>query len=720
MYKVNYTTPQNYPKSQSVKDGDYLLFFYAKNYDDLLPSYDSTQNDFVNVTVKSIQKDNNFSEQVTALNNNSINAAIMEGLKKHGQDFDKSSLSQGALMSKDDTQFWSYILNGDNSTYNQKDTQLKDGDTITTLKDDGQGIKEVESIALDKTEANLTEGDMLQLTAAVTPEDATDTKVDWSSSDSTVAAVDENGKVTALEAGTAAITAAAEDGNKVATCNVTVSKKSATKVSITIKGYKGNSILSKNIEISDNLKILDVVKKALDDNKIAYDSNTMFVQQFHRPVTYIKTIDGESEGDRGGTSAWKYSINDGSFFSIDSMSQDIVKDKDKINIIFAGDSSNPTPFRDIDSISLDKAQLNLNLGDTQNLTATTAPKEATEPLNWTSSDESVAVVDGDGKVMAVKAGTVTITASGKYNKDIKAECTVNVSEKSQINVTGVTLDKTSASLTEGKTLQLTAAVTPDNAVNKKVDWSSSDPTVAKVDENGKVTALKAGTAAITATTEDGNKTAACDVTVIAKPIPQPPQPQPVRVTGISLDKTSANMAEGDTLQLTAVILPKDAANTKVDWSSSDPKVAAVDGNGKVTAIKAGTAVITAVSEDNRSVEVQCIVTVANIPKPIQITNLTKDSSFKLGEDAKISAKAENNSGKDQDESLIVALYDESGKFINYICSKQTIKNGYSSILTGIMKLPEEGIYKLKAFVWDSIENMNPLSDIIDIPVQSNK
>ncbi|WP_406541251.1 Ig-like domain-containing protein [Clostridium ljungdahlii] len=224
MYKVNYTTPQNYPKSQSVKDGDYLLFFYAKNYDDLLPSYDSTQNDFVNVTVKSIQKDNNFSEQVTALNNNSINAAIMEGLKKHGQDFDKSSLSQGALMSKDDTQFWSYILNGDNSTYNQKDTQLKDGDTITTLKDDGQGIKEVESIALDKTEANLTEGDMLQLTAAVTPEDATDTKVDWSSSDSTVAAVDENGKVTALEAGTAAITAAAEDGNKVATCNVTVSK----------------------------------------------------------------------------------------------------------------------------------------------------------------------------------------------------------------------------------------------------------------------------------------------------------------------------------------------------------------------------------------------------------------------------------------------------------------------------------------------------------------
>ncbi|AZV57194.1 cell surface protein [Clostridium sp. AWRP] len=107
-------------------------------------------------------------------------------------------------------------------------------------------------------------------------------------------------------------------------------------------------------------------------------------------------------------------------------------------------------------------------------------------------------------------------------------------------------------------------------------------------------------------------------------------------------------------------------------------------------------------------------------KPIKITNLTKDSSFKLGNDAKVSVKAENNSGKDKDTSLLVALYDGSDKFVKYVCGKQTIKDGDSSILTGIMKLPEEGIYKLKAFVWDSLENMNPLSDIIDIPVQSNK
>ncbi|WP_406541258.1 Ig-like domain-containing protein [Clostridium ljungdahlii] len=196
--------------------------------------------------------------------------------------------------------------------------------------------------------------------------------------------------------------------------------------------------------------------------------------------------------------------------------------------------------------------------------------------------------------------------------------------------------------------------------------------------------------------------------------------QTVNVTGVTLDKTSASVTEGDALQLTAAVAPDNAANKKVDWSSSDKTIASVDENGKVTAVKSGTAVITAVSEDNKDAKAQCIVTVTNTSKPIQITNLTMDSSFKLGEDAKVSVKAENNSGKDQDESLIVALYDEGGKFINYVCGKQTIKNGDSSILTGIMKLPEEGIYKLKAFIWDSLENMNPLSDIIDIPVQSNK
>jgi hypothetical protein len=101
---------------------------------------------------------------------------------------------------------------------------------------------------------------------------------------------------------------------------------------------------------------------------------------------------------------------------------------------------------------------------------------------------------------------------------------------------------------------------------------------------------------------------------------------------------------------------------------------------------------------------------------INVTNLLPDVAYKLGDDAKVSVKAENLSDGDQDASLITALYDDTGKFITYASGKQTIKAGDSSVLTSMLKIPAEGTYKLKAFVWDSLEDMNPLSNIIDIPV----
>ncbi len=104
-------------------------------------------------------------------------------------------------------------------------------------------------------------------------------------------------------------------------------------------------------------------------------------------------------------------------------------------------------------------------------------------------------------------------------------------------------------------------------------------------------------------------------------------------------------------------------------------------------------------------------------KLIEITNLTKDTVFNLGNDAKVTINAVNKSDKDEDVSLIVALYDKADKFVNYVCATQTIKKGDASVLTSMMNLPKEGAYKLKAFIWDSIENMNPLSNIIEIPVK---
>ena len=166
-----------------------------------------------------------------------------------------------------------------------------------------------------------------------------------------------------------------------------------------------------------------------------------------------------------------------------------------------------------------------------------------------------------------------------------------------IAVTSVTLNSTSMELVEGTTQTLVATVSPSNAENQKVIWSSNNSSVASVTD-GVVTAIKVGTATITVKTDDGNKTATCNVTVVAKEIP---------VTSVSLDQTEIELMEGDELSLTATVKPENATNKNVTWTSSDERIAAVN-NGKVTAILEGTATITVKTEDGGKVT-YCTVTV---------------------------------------------------------------------------------------------------------------
>ena len=163
----------------------------------------------------------------------------------------------------------------------------------------------------------------------------------------------------------------------------------------------------------------------------------------------------------------------------------------------------------VESVSLDKANLELTEGETAQLTATVLPDNATNKnVTWSTSNASIATVDANGEVTAVSAGTATITATADGKS---ATCTVTVTAAT-VPVTGVTLNKTSTSLYVGDTETLTATVEPSDATNKTVTWTSSNPSVATV-ENGVVTAVGAGTATITVTTEDGTKTATCTVTV---------------------------------------------------------------------------------------------------------------------------------------------------------------------------------------------------------------
>ena len=178
----------------------------------------------------------------------------------------------------------------------------------------------------------------------------------------------------------------------------------------------------------------------------------------------------------------------------------------------------------VTGVTLNKNNTTIYTGRTETLTATIQPADATnKAVTWTSDNTGVATVN-NGVVTGVSIGSATITAK-TADGGFTATCTVTVEEAPIVHPTGVSISKTSINLQIGGSETLTATVTPADANNKNVTWSTSDATVAAVDKNGKVTGIKAGNATITATTEDGGKTATCSVSVTAGP--------PVPSTGLT-------------------------------------------------------------------------------------------------------------------------------------------------------------------------------------------
>ena len=167
------------------------------------------------------------------------------------------------------------------------------------------------------------------------------------------------------------------------------------------------------------------------------------------------------------------------------------------------------------------------------------------------------------------------------------------------------------SIEAGKTAKITSTITPSDATNQDLEWSSNDESVATVDEDGVVTAYKAGTAVVTAKSIDNPEASdTCDVTVWSTP-----------VSAVKLDKKDAGLKTGDTLALEATVEPGDASIKSVTWKSSDESVATVDEDGVVTAQGAGTATITATSVDNPDAKATCEVTVTAKPEPAEAQDM---------------------------------------------------------------------------------------------------
>lgn len=216
------------------------------------------------------------------------------------------------------------------------------------------------------------------------------------------------------------------------------------------------------------------------------------------------------------------------------------------------------------------------------------------------------------------AQSIVIVFSGEGTQ-ANLEYTVTYSNGSTppatIPIESVALNKTTTSISVGAFETLTATVSPSNATNKAVTWSSNNTAVATVDSNGKVTGVSVGTANITVTTTDGGFTAQCAVTVTAAPS------DPVLVTGITLNKSSETIKVGNTLTITATVSPSNATNQNLNWTSSNTSIATVS-NGVVTGVAAGSATITASSTDGSNKSATCQVTVEENTIPVPQTDLT--------------------------------------------------------------------------------------------------
>ena len=452
----------------------------------------------------------------------------------------------------------------------------------------------VSSITINGAEPTLVEGDTLILTATITPSDASYKTVTWTSSNGTVAIVDQNGKVTAKSVGTATIKATVD--GETAECTITVEEKVIAVDRITLDPTTGTLLIGDTLTITAT-----VTPDTATDKSITWTSGN----------EVVATVDSNGK------------------VTAKSVGTAIITAK-------AGDKSDTCTITVKPIIAVTKVSITppdstkIKYGEAIDLVATVEPENATNKnVTWTSSDTTVATVDQNGRVAAQnKAGTATITVTTEDGGKT-ATCDITVEERSDvIPVINITLNETNKTINKGNSYQLTATFNPTNATNKIVNWSSSDPEVATVDDEGNVRAVGGGTATITVTTEEGGFTATCEVTVY------------VPVTGVKLNKTELRLASGTSYQLIATVEPEDATDNNVTWGTSNTGVIKnLDKNGRFTAGTVGKAfvrVYTIGDEFNAT----CNVTVYTPVESVSIDN--PPTELAVGKDNAITLTASIN------------------------------------------------------------------------------
>jgi uncharacterized protein YjdB len=416
----------------------------------------------------------------------------------------------------------------------------------------------------------------------------------WSSSAPQVAPVTQAGLATAVANGTATITA--EAGGVRGTATLTVAQQAARVV-------VEPGTLSVEVGGTGRLtaRVLDANNNLVAGAAVAWSSSNTGVATVDASGTVTGRAVGAAtvtaaSGGRSGTA--------------------------QVSVV-AGSVPPPPAPEPVASVTVAPATADLQVGGTTQLTAT--PRDAAgNPLagrtvTWTSSAPGIGTVDANGRVTGVAPGEATITAASEGRSGTSRITVLAPPPPQPAPVASVTVSPPSGEVQVGSTLQLTA--TPRDAAGnpltgRTVTWASSNPGVATVDANGRVTGVAAGQATITATSEGRGGSS-----VITVPTPPPPTPEPV--ASVTVSPPSGQVQVGATLQLTAT--PRNAAGNPlsgrtVTWTSSAPGVATVDANGTVTGVAPGTATITATSEGRTGTST--VTVVAPPPAPVASVTVT--------------------------------------------------------------------------------------------------
>ncbi len=428
------------------------------------------------------------------------------------------------------------------------------------------------SITLSQTNVTvpLTSKDFM-LYATISPEAAKNEPVVWKSTDPTIATVDQFGKVTVKKPGkTSIICSSKADGNISAVCNVVVTKA--------VKGIKLDKTVL-NMFAGETYRMTYVINPS-DASDVA--------------VTWMSTNPAVATVDAKG------------LVSAKSVGQTSIILKTADGGYMSTCLVNVSKVAA--AVKLDITTLTLNVGDYYYFEATITPADSTETtLIWETSDKSVAIVSNKGKVTAKKAGVAIIMAKTKSGST--AYCTVTV----QQGVTAVELDSNEETIRVDDVIELVAEIKPATATIQKVVWTSSNSSVASVDERGRVTGKREGVAIITCTSVDGGYVDYCAVVVL---------PKEIEIIDMKLVPETYKLGVGKTYKLGVEVTPADATNLEFEWSSSNPKVVTVDQKGKMKGISIGNAVITCKATDGSGAEAYCEVEVC-----YQITDIALNYDY---------------------------------------------------------------------------------------------